>query len=132
MSATCPPADGDARLVFVYNADGGLRSALRDVVHRVARPATYPCALCKVTYGATGMDRRWRAYTSGLALPVEFWHRDELRRSRPDLAGIELPAAVLLEAGQARVVVPAERMRSATTVEELIGLVDTGLARRPG
>ena len=118
--------------MFVYNADRGLLAALRDVVHRVARPSTYPCALCKVTYGATGMDRTWRAYTSGLGLPVDFWHRDQLREERPDLAGLELPAVLLLEDGRARVAVSAERLRSATTVEQLIQQVDAGLGRSAG
>lgn len=123
------PDDAQRRLVFVYNADSGLRNAVRDVVHRVARPSTYPCSLCQVTYGAAGMDRSWRSYTAGLGMPVEFWHRDELRRERPDLAALELPAAVLLDEDAARLVVPAEQMRSAGSVPELVALVDAGLGR---
>lgn len=58
------------RVVFVYNADGGVFNGLRDVWHRVTSPSTYPSALCKVTYGVTGMDRRWRQFTASLELRV--------------------------------------------------------------
>ena len=45
------------RLVFVYNADSGLLNTVRDIWVRVARPADDECALCRLTYGARGMDR---------------------------------------------------------------------------
>jgi len=54
------------RLLFVYNADHGFLNAVRDVWQRVTRPSSYPCSLCKVTYGAGGMDKRWRSCVEGL------------------------------------------------------------------
>ena len=50
------------RLVIVYNADAGLAAALFDAVHKVVAPATYPCSLCAVTYGALTMRPQWRRY----------------------------------------------------------------------
>lgn len=39
-------------LIFVYNAKSGLISAFGDMVHKIVSPATYPCSLCALTYGA--------------------------------------------------------------------------------
>jgi len=43
------------RLLFVYNADGGLLPGLKDMFHKILSPGTYPYSLCAVTYGATFM-----------------------------------------------------------------------------
>lgn len=43
------------RLFFVYNADGGRLAGLKDMSHKFFSPATYPCSLCAITYGATLM-----------------------------------------------------------------------------
>jgi hypothetical protein len=48
------------RLLFVYNADGGLLPGLKDMFHKILSPGTYPCSLCAVTYGATAMRPEWK------------------------------------------------------------------------
>ncbi len=112
------------RLVFVYNADSGLLNAAKDIWHRVTSPSTYPCALCKLTYGTTGMDRRWRQFVESLDVPVEFLHRDELAsRADIDAARAELPVGLLVRAGSTQVVVTAAEMRDVATVDDLIALV---------
>jgi len=112
------------RLVFVYNADSGLLNAAKDIWHRVTSPSTYPCALCKLTYGTTGMDKRWRQFVESLDVPVEFLHRDELT-ARPEITadGVELPVGLLMRDGATQVVVTAADMRDAPTLDDLIFLV---------
>jgi len=112
------------RLVFVYNADSGLLDAAKDIWHRVTSPSTYPCALCKLTYGTTGMDKRWRQFVESLDVPVEFLHRDELT-ARPEITadGVELPVGLLMRDGSTQVVVTAADMRDARTLDDLIFLV---------
>ncbi len=112
------------RLVFVYNADRGLLNAAKDIWHRVTSPSTYPCALCKLTYSTTGMDRRWRQFVESLDVPVEFLHRDELAaRPEIDAARAELPVGLLVRDGSTQVVVTAADMRDVATVDDLIALV---------
>ncbi|CAN5851461.1 hypothetical protein BH24ACT6_BH24ACT6_04930 [soil metagenome] len=112
------------RLVFVYNADSGLLNAAKDIWHRVTSPLTYPCALCKLTYGTTRMDRRWRQFVESLDVPVEFLHRDELAsRTDIDAAGVELPVGLLVWDGSTQAVVTAAEMRNAATLDDLISLV---------
>ncbi|MBO2010712.1 hypothetical protein [Hymenobacter negativus] len=85
------------RLVFVYNADGGRLAGLKDMFHKILSPATYPCSLCAITYGATSMRPEWREFVQHLPVPVDFLHRDEFVRDYPQWAQHALPAAFALE-----------------------------------
>jgi hypothetical protein len=119
------------RLLFVYNADSGLLNTLRDIWVRVARPADYDCSLCLLTYGARGMDQRWRRFTRSLGLPVTFLHRDEFREqfATSPLRDVELPAAVMDDRGALVQVVPAGQMRAAADLDRLMDAVTEGLSR---
>jgi len=126
-----PVETPDKRLVFVYNADGGPLNALRDIWVRVARPADYACALCRLTYGVRGMDGRWRQFTRSLGLPVAFLHRDEFREqfATSPLRDVELPAAVVEDRGALVQVVSAGQMRAAADLDRLMDAVTGGLLR---
>ena len=87
------------RLLFVYNADGGLLPGLKDLFHKILSPATYPCSLCAVTYGATSMRPEWSAFIKALPVPVDFLHRDEFVRGYPRWARHPLPAAFAADSG---------------------------------
>jgi hypothetical protein len=119
------------RLVFVYNADSGLLNTLGDIWVRVVRPADYDCALCLLTYGARGMDQRWRRFTRSLGMPVTFLHRDEFREQfdTSPLRDVELPAAVLEDRGALVQVVPAGQVRAAADLDRLMDAVTEGLSR---
>ncbi|MCY4438269.1 MAG: hypothetical protein OXE05_13160 [Chloroflexi bacterium] len=70
--------DVERRIVFVYNADSGHLAQLKDYVHKIVSPETYPCSLCQITYGNLGMKRAWRRFVQELPHPAVFAHRDEL------------------------------------------------------
>jgi hypothetical protein len=80
-------------LLFVYNADSGVGSALLDIGHKIISPSTYNCRLCALTHGVFAMRESWRVFVKELPLPAEFLHRDAFR-SRYDLPGIALPAVL--------------------------------------
>ena len=81
------------RLLFVYNADGGRLAGLKDLFHKILSPATYPCSLCAVTYGAASMRPEWQQFIKALPLPVEFLHRDEFLSAYAQWRDYPLPAA---------------------------------------
>lgn len=81
-------------LLFVYNADSGPLNALFDFGHKIISPGTYPCSLCRLTYGTFGMRREWREFTQGLGVPLEFLHADELKE-RYGTQDAPLPAVFL-------------------------------------
>ncbi|WP_157200254.1 hypothetical protein [Methanogenium cariaci] len=78
-------------LVFVYNADSGVFSELKDYVHKAVSPSTYDCPLCALTYGSTGMKKEWNTFLKELDFRVEFLHRDEMAKKYPAV-GVPLPA----------------------------------------
>jgi hypothetical protein len=111
------------RLLFVYNADGGPLAGLKDAFHKILSPATYPCSLCALTYGATSMRPEWRAFIKALPMPVDFLHRDEFAWAYPGAAAARLPAAfVLTETGEVEPFIQAAEM-DATDLDGLMALV---------
>lgn len=119
-------------LIFVYNADEGVVAALGDAVHKLLSPATYPCSLCAVSYGAVRMRPAWAAYLKGLPYTTRFHHRPDFRRAFPDLAALPLPAILLDKGSGPRLVVDAATLDRVEDVAGLIAVLQAGLARAAG
>ncbi len=116
-------------LICVYNADGGLLNAARDMVHKLIAPKTYPCSLCALTYGAIGMEPAWRSALDRLGLPVIFLYRDEFRGEldRRDLA---LPAVLLGgTVDPPQVLISAAELAALPDLWALIALVEERVGR---
>ncbi len=108
------------RLVLVYNADAGVVAGLFDLVHKTLSPATYPCSLCGVTYGALGMRRQWRDFLATLPGEVAFFHRPDFRAAYPTQAATPLPLIGRDDDGAFEVVLGAAELARLTTVDALI------------
>lgn len=115
-------------LLIVYNADEGVLAAIGDALHKAVSPATYPCSLCAVTYGALRMRPEWRAYLKALPYDIRFHHRPDFRRSYPELADLPLPAILLDEGGGPWVVLDAAALAVIGDVGEMIAMLDEALA----
>lgn len=83
------------RLVFVYNAKGGIAHTLMNYVHKIVSPKTYTCSLCAVTHGNLGMKRRWSAFIQSLPVKVSFRYADTMEKAIAEVVGKQLPAACL-------------------------------------
>jgi hypothetical protein len=120
------------RLIFVYNADGGLLNALKDAWHKAVSPDTYQCSLCAVTYGAVSMRPKWKAYLRTLPFPAVFMHRDEWREAFPQSTE-DLPA-VFLQGGDElpRLLVPAAKVNGVETLDDMTALIDDSIAAQDG
>ena len=114
--------DPPGRLIFVYNADGGVAQGIMDSVHKTLSPSTYPCSLCAITYGAFTMDRRWRAWLKGLPVPSVFYHKDD-----SPYRDFALPVVLVERGGQVATLVSAERLDSLPTVDALIAEIEARL-----
>lgn len=120
------------RLILVYNADSGLLNAVKDAVWKVARPSTYPCSLCALTYGPVAMHRRWRRFLENLPLARVFHHKDYFARAFPGSA-TALPAILVdFGAGAPEVLVSAEELNALADLPALIALVEARLAQASG
>lgn len=117
------------KLLFVYNAKAGVRAGLVDMLHKAVSPSTYPCALCAITYGPLGMDRRWRDYVKRLPFEAEFLHREELQARYPQ-ARPPLPVILADDDGHLETLVSATDLRALADLDELAHLLNARLARR--
>lgn len=121
-----------ATLIFVYNAPDGIGAALIDAAHKLISPATYPCSLCAVTYGAVAMRRDWKAYLARLPYPVKFYHRNGFARAFPGL-NVALPAILIADAGALpRVLIDAATLDKQTDVASLIATLEGALSATSG
>jgi hypothetical protein len=110
------------RLIFIYNADGGIVQGIMDSVHKTLSPSTYKCSLCAITYGTFTMDRRWRAWLKSLPIPSLFYHRDD--SPYPDVA---LPVVLVEREGQVEILVPTELLNALNGVDALIAEIEARL-----
>ena len=68
-------------LIFVYNADSGYLNLLKDGLHKLLRPKSYPCKLCELTYGAVSEKRNWKVFRKSDLRKMRFLHKDEFEAS---------------------------------------------------
>ena len=87
----------EGALLFVWNADSGWQQALMDSLHKVLRPESYPCSLCRLTYGVVGPRADWKQFLKEWGRPAYFLHRDEFRRMDEDGRWNALPLPAVLE-----------------------------------
>lgn len=110
------------RLIFIYNADGGIANGIIDSVHKTLLPATYPCNLCAVTHGAFRMDPKWRAWLKTMPMPVAFEHKDDTPHR-----DIVLPAILSERSGRFNTLVAAAELDATDSVDALITLLEARL-----
>lgn len=109
-------------LLFVYNADSGTFSTVKDYLHKLTDPDTYECRLCGLTYGNLGMKNEWKDFLDDLEIKVEFLHRDEFRESYPKVP-YELPAAFIKGRRGISLLISADEINSSRTLQDLEDLV---------
>ena len=116
----------DAReLVFIYNADSGAWSKLFDAAHKLVSPATYPCSLCALTYGAVSMRSEWRRFVDSLPHEVRFAYRDEMAPTASPLPA--LPALVERRGAAWTTLLDATQIGACTNLDMLIARVREAL-----
>jgi len=115
------------KLIFVYNADGGILNMFKDFIHKNVSPETYPCSLCAVTWDNLGMKREWKQFVNSLGREVRFLHRDELAK-KYGITDVPLPAAFVHCMDQEpELWLDSEQMNSCQSLGELEQLVTSNL-----
>ena len=106
-------AEDVAKLIFVYNSNGGKLNGLMDSVHKLVSPSTYSCDLCAITNGFFGAKEEWNAFLNELKIPVEFYHKNEWADK-----SISLPVVVMENCdGKQEILVSAEELKNKTLAE---------------
>lgn len=118
----CAMPNAAPRLIMVYNADSGLLNMAKDALHKLIRPATYPCSLCALTYGPVMMRKDWRRFLAGLPLAKAFYHRDDFAAAFARLE-VALPVILLETAGaRPQVLISAKELDALGALPALIAL----------
>jgi hypothetical protein len=115
------------RLIMVYNADSGMLNMLKDGLHKLIRPQTYPCSLCALTYGPVMMRGKWRRFLENLGGTTIFLYRDTFRQDH-HARDLPLPAILLARGpGQPEILISAEELDAMPDLHALIALVEARL-----
>lgn len=118
------------KLVFVYNADSGLRNMLLDSAHKLFSPATYQCSLCDITYGAFAEKSAWKKFRKESDLEMEFLHKDEFADAYKSKFGHKFHFPIVLQESPhgLEIFIKTKELDGIKNVGELIGLIKERMA----
>jgi hypothetical protein len=113
------------RLIFIYNADSGVRNVILDSAHKIFSPDTYKCSLCDITYGAFTENSIWKNFRKETNLEMEFLHKDEFSKAYASKFGHKFVFPIVLAetSNGLEVFVNTEELNNAENAEALIGLI---------
>jgi len=113
------------KLIFIYNADSGLRNQLIDGAHKILSPDTYACHLCDITYGAFTENKLWKEFRKGSDMTLEFLHRDEYARTYRSKFGHKFTFPIVLASvgDQLEVFIRTEELNALEDAHALIELI---------
>lgn len=113
-----------SRIIFVYNEDSGLFNLLVGWAHKLLSPSSYRCALCRCTFGVSGMLLPWKTYLERLPCPTEFLHRDQFLRVHPSRATVPLPVVLVEQFGELHILLSAAEISACGGVASLIARIE--------
>lgn len=115
------------KLIFVYNANSGVRNAILDSMHKVLSPSTYDCNLCDITFGVVSENREWKEFREANPNKMDFLHRDEFSKMYASKFKYKFTFPIILVEGERglEVFVSTEELNQLKTSKELIELIET-------
>ncbi len=116
-------------LIFIYNADSGLKNAILDGAHKILSPSTYDCHLCQLTHGAFTEKKAWKDFRERHNIPMLFLHKDEYIKDYASKFGHKFKFPLILGATHSglEVVVSTERLNGLSETEDLITLLEASI-----
>lgn len=113
------------KLIFIYNADSGVRNLLLDTAHKIFNPSTYMCSLCDITFGAFVENSSWRRFRKDTDLQMEFLHKDEFTKVYQSKLEHKFSFPIVLAVGAKglEVFIKTEALNQIINAEELIALI---------
>ena len=110
-------------VIFVYNADSGALPLLKDYVHKIVKPSTYPCNLCALTYNNLGFENKdWKKFTKNLGIEVRFLHKDEFLKL-VKIEAADFPAVFERKGSKIGLLISRNEINKCKTLKELEDLV---------
>lgn len=119
------------KLVFIYNANSGLRNSVMDIAHKLLSPNTYECSLCDLTHGVFKEHQLWKSFREGSTTEMEFLHKDEFEKLYGSKFGHKFTFPVILSAEnqELQLMVSTQELNGLVALEELIALLQNRLLK---
>ncbi|WP_297763784.1 GTPase [uncultured Muriicola sp.] len=119
------------KLVFVYNADSGIKNGLLDFAHKIISPRTYECRLCELTFGTFAEKSLWKKFRQDHKIEMEFLHKDEFLKTYASkfMPAYTFPVILEITAHDLDLFLGAKEMNALTETQELINAIQNRLAR---
>ena len=123
-----PEFSDSARLVGVYNANGGVLGELSYVIGKLR--GTTHCSLCDISHGRSVRQRKeWNTALRELPLSLETVHLNEMDTATARVADGSSPVVVYLDGDHDRILLtPADLDSCAGQVDEFLELITARLA----
>lgn len=114
------------KLIFIYNADSGMKNALIGTFHKFLSQKTYQCSLCEITFGVFSENTTWKKFRKSVEIPMEFLHRDEFLKQYASKFGakFKFPVVLLENKGELELFISSDEVNKLTTIDQLIELVN--------
>lgn len=110
------------KVIFVYNADSGVVSVVKDFWKKILRPSSYECNLCMQTFSTFGMKKDWKKFVKNLDVETEFQHKDEFEE-RYEINDAKYPSAYVQDNGSLTLFITQDEMNAVKSLEEMETLV---------
>ena len=114
------------KIVFVYNAKSGFMHSMSDLFSKAAKPNSYPCKLCSLTYSGAFMKKIWKEYVSGLDMEAVFLHKDEFAKAYPG-SNVSFPTVLLDTHGNLKTLISSGDFKKMNDLTDLIKLMSERL-----
>jgi len=108
-------------ILFLYNAEDDFPSIVEDFIHKSISPNTYPCQLCKLTYGTFYKKKQWREFLSNLNYSYKFVYRNN--DVNINYHGNQYPIILFGNLENNEVLVSTDELNACQTVEDLIEII---------
>lgn len=115
-------ANKNKKVIFVYNANSGAVSAVKDFWKKILRPSSYECNLCLQTFSLFSMKKGWKNFIQNLEIGTEFLHRDEFEE-KYKVKNAKYPSAYIQENSNFTLFITQEEMNKVKSLEEMEELV---------
>lgn len=112
-------------LIFVYNADSGVMSAIKGYFHKVISPKTYDCNLCSLTYDMMGMKSEWKKTIEKTGMKTVFLHKDEFKNKYK--MSVDLPAIFIRNNSSIKELISSKEINDITSLQKLIRILNRRL-----
>ncbi|WP_055435578.1 hypothetical protein [Lacinutrix algicola] len=109
-------------LLFVYNANSGIRNTALDIAHKVFSPKTYNCNLCAITFNTFSENKAWKVFRTDSNIEMEFFHINEFTKAYPGTK-YEYPIVLSKTEDELSVLISDKKIKNIASTEALISKI---------